>query len=126
MSRPQRLWNLLEVTFLPVAESQCDAQGHETDRGDQKDDHAFADGALALSGGCLGGTVAHGTSLAEGRDRGQQKSSDDQWSAKSHFTPSERMRSASGKKIIIKAKHNTREAMVSHFMRETSNFMCMK
>jgi hypothetical protein len=36
------------------------------------------------------------------------------------------MRRASGKKIIINARHATKEHMVNHFMREISYFICMK
>lgn len=43
-----------------------------------------------------------------------------------HFTPKEIMRMASGKKIIIKAKHTTRAHIVIHFILLISNFMCMK
>src|SRR5258707_320077 len=45
---------------------------------------------------------------------------------RSYFTPKEMMRRASGKKIIMSARQATREHIVSHFMRETSYFMCMK
>src|SRR5580692_2972115 len=117
---------LLEVAFLSVSESQGDAEGHESDGWNQKDHHASADGALAVFGSGFGGAVAHRTSLAEGRGCRQENRGDEKRGAKLHFGPSERIRKASGKKIIIRAKHTTREAMVSHFMRETSNFMCMK
>ena len=117
---------LFEVAFLSVAESQSDSDGHEPHRREQKDNDAFADGPLALFGSCSGSAVAHRAGLAESRTGREKKRGNEDDGAKLHFTPRERMRSASGKKIIISAKHTTREAMVSHFIRETSNFMCMK
>jgi len=121
---------MLEVASFSVAKSQGDAEGHEAERRDKKDDDAFGDGPLASRGGCFGGAVAHRAGLAKGwRGRHENSNAEDggkQGGTKFHFGPSERMRKASGKKIIIRAKHTTREAMVSHFIRETSNFMCMK
>ena len=117
---------LLEIAFLSVSESQGYTEGHESERWNQKDHYALADGALSVFGSGFGGAVAHGAGLAEGRACRQENRGDEKGSAKFHFGPSERMRSASGKKIIIKAKHTISEAMVSHFMRETSNFICMK
>ena len=121
-----KLLNLLEVAFPSVAESQGDAKSHESDCWDQENYDAFADRALAFFRSGFGGAVAHRAALAEGRGCREKKGSDKKCDAKLHFGPSERMRRASGKKIIIRAKHTTSDAIVSHFMRETSNFMCMK
>jgi hypothetical protein len=121
-----RLLILLEIALFAVAEGQTKTERHESQGRDQENDYASADGSLACSGSRLGSAVAHGARLAEGRDGAYQKNCDENGKPKFHFGPSARMRKASGKKIIINAKHTTREAIVSHFIREISNFMCMK
>src|SRR5271157_810998 len=117
---------LLDVAFLSVAESHGDSDRHEAEGREQKDEDASADSALAFFGSRFGCAVAHRAGLAKSRGGREEKGGEETDGSEFHFAPSEMMRSASGKKIIIRAKHTTREAMVSHFIRETSNFMCMK
>jgi len=66
------LAGLLMIAFLAVAESHPYTQGHESQRGNEEDDDAFADGALAVFGGGFGGAVAHRAALAECRSAGEQ------------------------------------------------------
>jgi len=117
---------LLEIPLSSVAERHPDAERHESNWRKQKYDHPFADGSLPILGSRLGCAVTHGAGLTEGRRDPQQKRNGENSDALLHLTPSEMMRRASGKKIIIKAKQATREHMVSHFIREISYFMCMK
>jgi len=117
---------LLQIPFLSVPKCRPDAECHETERRKQENHDPFADGSLPILGGRLGCAVTHGAGLTESRRDPQQKGKGKNSDAWLHLTPSEMMRRASGKKIIIKARQATREHMVSHFMREISYFMCMK
>src|SRR5260370_40120493 len=67
------LFVFFEVASLAVAEGQADAEGHEAERGDEQDDDALADRALALFGSRSSSAVAHGAGLAQGGGRGQHK-----------------------------------------------------
>jgi len=57
---------VFEVAFFAVADGQGQAEGHEADGREEKDEDAAADGTLAGGGGSFGGAVAHGTGLSEG------------------------------------------------------------
>src|ERR1700687_240332 len=118
---------VLEIAFLAVAKRQRNTQRHESNRWEHKYHDAFADSSLAILGGRLSRTVAHGTSLAKSRCGPQEERQDEKRGANSHFTSRSMIRRASGKKkMVIKIRHRTTEVIVSHFMRDTSYFKCMK
>ena len=117
---------LLQIPFLSVTKCGPHAECHKTERRKQKNYDPFADGSLSILGSRLSRAVAHGAALAKGRRGPQQEEGGEHADAYLHFTPSEMIRKASGKKIIIKARQATREHIVSHFIREISYFMCMK
>src|SRR6266852_5681532 len=100
--------SLLQIPFLSIPKRRPHAQRHETERGKQKNNHAFADGSLPILGSRLSGAVTHGASLAEKRHSEQQKEHDKDGSTELQYTHSETMRRASGKKIIIIAKQATK------------------
>jgi hypothetical protein len=133
---------LFLVTLPAIAKSQTYAQCHDSQRRGHQDHDTSSYGLLAVFGSCRSGAVAHRTALCERRNCPQTQQPNQQDKATSyrtrpdtltrslhrrfHFAPNERMRNASGKKTIIMARQNTSEVMVSHFMRDTSYFMCMK
>ena len=117
---------LLAIALSAIPECHPDAQGHETNRGNQENDNAFADGPLSILGSRFCRAVTHGARLTEGRRGPKRQANSKNGGAKCHLTPNFMMRNASGKKIIINARQATSEHMVSHFMREISYFMCMK
>ena len=120
------MFELLQISFLSIPICRPNAESHETEWRKQENHNPFADGSLPILGSRLGCAVTHGAGLTEDRRDPQQKGKDENSDTYVHLTPSEMMRRASGKKIIIKARHATREHMVNHFIRETSYFMCMK
>src|SRR5277367_5761142 len=61
------------VALLAVADCHACAQGHEGHWRQQQYQHASADGVLTIFGCGLGGAVAHGTALAEGRHGPEQQ-----------------------------------------------------
>ena len=117
---------LLQIPFLCIPKSRPYTECHETEWRKQENHDPFADGSLPILGSRLGSAVTHGAGLTEGRRDPKQKRNGENSDALLHLTPSEMMRRASGKKIIIKAKQATREHIVSHFIREISYFICMK
>lgn len=129
---------LFLVTLPAVAKSQSHAQGHDSKGGSHQDSDRSAKGLLPILRSGRGRTVAHRAALCERRDHPQAQNSNQQGNRtpyrmhasalhrRSHLTPNERMRKASGKNTIIMARQNTSAHMVSHFMRDTSYFMCMK
>ena len=134
---------ILFLIALPaIAKGQAHAECHDSEGRSHQNGDTSADRFLPVSGSCRSGAVAHGATLREGRRRPQAQKPDQRgqaapygtgfrarhrmWFRRSHLTPSEIMRNASGKNTIIMARQNTSEVMVSHFMRETSYFMCMK
>src|SRR6266487_1914513 len=118
---------LLEVALPSVTKCQSDAERHHSERRHQKYNHTFADSLLSVLGSCFGGAATHGTALAEGGRSPQQEHRGEKCGANSHFTPNDSIRKASGKKkIVIRIRQATTEHMVSHFIRDTSYFRCMK
>jgi len=137
---------LLLVPLPAIAKSQTHAHGHDSEGRSHQDFDGPAQGHLPIFGSCCGCAVAHGAALGERGDRPQAQKRKQQGSAtparmplcrlysalhrslhrRSHLTPNERIRSASGKKTIIMARQNTSAHMVSHFIRDNSYFMCMK
>jgi hypothetical protein len=119
-------WTLFQVPLLSVPKRGPYAEGHETEGRKQENHYTLADSPLPILGSGLSRAVTHGAALAKGRHGPQQKEGGKHADSYLHFTPSEMIRRASGKKIIIKARQATREHMVNHFIREISYFMCMK
>jgi len=117
---------LFLIPLLAIADRHARSQSHESHWREQQYQHAAADGSLAVFGCSLGGAVAHGATLAEGGRRPEHQKYREGGEAQLHFTPRCKIRNASGKKTSIMAKQNTSELMVTHFMGEISNFMCMK
>jgi len=136
---------LLLVALPAIAKSQTQAKGHNSEGGSHQDNNASANRLLPVSGSCRSRAVAHGATLGERRrcpqaqkpensDRPLDRSrlcapfrkSFEGLHQRAHLPASEIIRNASGKKTIIMAKQKTSEHMVSHFMRDTSYFMCMK
>src|SRR6476660_2702306 len=109
-----------------VADDHACTQRHEGDWGQQQNQHGAADGVLALFTRTGGRAVAHDTALTEGRSSPEQQKYREREQAQLHCTPRWRIRNASGKNTSIMAKQNTSELMVTHFIAETSNFICMK
>jgi hypothetical protein len=70
-----RVLVVFEVAFFDVADGQCQAESHEADGWEEKDDDAAGDGALASGRGGFGGAVAHGAALAESGGGGQSERS---------------------------------------------------
>ena len=136
------LYVLLLVPFLTLTKSQSHAQGHDSERRSHQDFDSPAQGLLTILRSCRGRTVAHGTALCERGERPEAQKPNQQDNAtpyrmglsrlhrafdrRSHLTPNERMRNASGKKTIIMARQNTSAHMVRYFIRTASYFMCMK
>ena len=134
---------ILFLIALPtIAKRQAHAESHDSEGRSHQDCYASANRFLTVFGGCRSGAVAHGATLREGRRRPQAQKPNQRgqaarngmglrarhrmWFRRSHLTPNEIMRNASGKKTIIMARQNTSEVMVSHFICDTSYFMCMK
>jgi hypothetical protein len=128
---------LFLIALPAVAKSQAYAKGHDSEGRSHQDCDTSAYGLLPVLGRCRRRAVAHCATLGKGRERPEAENNDQQGSRlhrathgmlfrNSHLTPNEIMRKASGKKTIIMARQKTKEVMVSHFMRDTSYFMCMK
>ncbi len=133
---------LFLVTLPAIAKSQPYSQGHNSKGRSHQDYDSCSNGFLPVFGSCRSRAVAHRTALRECGNGPQAEQPNQQGSTtpdrirlcalnrtsngRSHLTPKEIMRNASGKKTIIMARQNTSEHMVSHFMRDTSYFMCMK
>ena len=117
---------MIEIALLSVTKSHPDAYGHKSDRRSKEHNHRTTDRHLPLLGGRGCRAVAHSAGLGESGHCPTAQERDRGCNPKFHCAPSCRIRSASGKKTIIIARQNTYEHMVSHFIREISNFMCMK
>jgi hypothetical protein len=129
---------LFLVTFPAIAKSQPDAHRHDCKRRRHQDFDGPAKSLLPVFRSGRSCAVAHRAALRERGGRPQAQKPNQHGSAtpcptrlwrlhrRSHLTPNEMMRNASGKKTIIMHRQNTSEHMVSHFMRDTSYFMCMK
>src|SRR6266852_1236108 len=122
---------LFLIPLPAVADCHTCAQSHEGHGREQQYQHAAADGVLAFLAGALGVAVAHGATLAEGGYCPEHQKYREGGQAQLHFaptipTPRCRIRNASGRNTSIMARQNTSELMVTHFMAEISNFMCMK
>src|SRR5882762_5334357 len=118
---------ILEIAFFPVMKCQPDAEAHDSRRRDYEHKDAPADGSLAVLRRRRGRAEAHRAALAERRRDPHRKHQDENGGAKPHFTLKSIIRLASGKKkMVIKIRQRTTEVIVSHFMRDTSYFKCMK
>src|SRR6266403_737772 len=115
-----------DILLFAVAECHPHAERHKSKRWNQEHYNSSADGSLPIFRSCLCRAVTHGAGLAEGRYGPQRQKSGENGGTKLHFTPSERMRTASGKNIIIRARQTTSAHIVSHFICEISYFICMK
>src|SRR5207244_11855753 len=103
------------------------AEARKAGRGAAQLEDALDDSSLAVLGGRSSHAEAQPEALGEGRRRPQRKQQAEYRSAQFHFTPSSIIRLASGKKkIVIKMRQAMTEHIVSHFMRETSYFKCIK
>lgn len=115
------------VSLAAVPECQPHADAHESKRREQEYKYASADGPLTVLGGARGIGVAHGAALRKRRHRAEGQDAGEHEETKSHFTPSFKMRSASGKKKIhISAKHAQTEMVSSQRIVRISDFRCMK
>src|SRR5262249_28754152 len=117
---------LLKVPLFRVSKSDPDPKSKASNRRDEQQNHALVDGYLAFLRSGLCRSIAHGTRLAERRYGAEQNPHEENGGPKLHFTPNERIRNASGKKISINERQATSAHIVSHFIREISYFMCMK
>lgn len=118
--------NLFEVPLPPVTKRHSYPERDKSERWNNQYRHASAQSPLALLGGCGSRAIAHSTSLPESWRGPEEERSSKNGGAQSHFALIVKIRRASGKKIIIKARQTTSEHIVSHFIREISYFMCMK
>src|SRR6266446_1954415 len=118
---------VLEIALFSIVERQTNAETHDSRRRHNQHKHAPADGFLPVLRSRRSRAEAHRAALAE-RGRGPgRKHQDENGGAKLHFTPSSIIRLASGKKkMVIRMRQATTEHMVSHFIRDTSYFKCMK
>ncbi len=117
---------VFSIPLPAVTDCHARSQCHKGNRREQQDQHSAANGILAFLACAFGGGVTHDATLAERRDSPERQQYRQSREAQLHFTPKCRIRNASGRNTNIIAKQNTKELMVTHFMGETSNFMCMK
>ena len=117
---------LLKVPSPAIPECQPHAKGQTANWRDEQYQHCLVNCFLSFPCRGLCRSVAHRAGLPERAGRTEQKANDENAGSKLHFTPSERMRNASGKKININVRQATSAHIVSHFIREISYFMCMK
>src|SRR5690242_2640269 len=117
---------MVEVALFSIPERHPDTHCHDSHWRNQQHHHALANCLLPFLGTSRGSRVAHSASLAKDRGGPQAQECYEHGGAQFHFGPNAMMRRASGKKIIIKAKHSTRAHIVIHFICVISYFMCMK
>src|SRR5207245_5062567 len=78
---------VLQIALLTVAKCQPDTESHKSNWGDYQHEDTFADGPLAVLGGCRGGTATHGATLAQRGSSPQEERQDEKCGTNSHFTP---------------------------------------
>ena len=93
-----------------------------------QDQNSIANRLLPILGSASGVAIAHGAALGETGRSPKQRHQRERSQAQLHRAPTPRCssRNASAKKIHIKDKQTTSDAIVNHFIVDTSYFICMK
>src|SRR5215467_9533829 len=117
---------LLKVPSPAIAKCQPYAKGQTANGRNEQYKHCLVNCFLSFLCSGLCRSITHRAGLPEGTNSAEQKANNKNGGSKLHFTPSERMRNASGKKININERQATSAHIVSHIIREISYFMCMK
>src|ERR1700747_2012079 len=82
-----KLLALLDISPLSIAKCHPHADSHDSQRWQQKYDHALTDSFSSVFRGCLGRAAAHGAPLAESGRRPQKDKHAKNGKPTSHFTP---------------------------------------